>query len=268
MRKVKQNGIRGKPFSILSGVPQGCPFSPLAFLIIVKGLTRLILESEIAGIPVGNTTYKLFRFADDTQLLLKGYSEIPKVWPLLNQYEHAFGMRGNAQQNVRIQCGLLKHTTVPPYLTAKGVIIDWVKTNEYTKILEVPFSMEGEEAPFWESLYHKIQTKLASWHSNFTLTSTGRAMLANFMIYSRPRYWIQTMVAPGWFHQALESDVRALHWEKDTEFDANSTGTDRNEIGWILNTEIHNKRKRTSESAILTGKTTCRRSAGSESSAT
>ena len=54
-------------------------------------------------------------------------------------------MRGNAQQNVRIQCGLLKHTTVPPYLTAKGVIIDWVKTNEYTKILEVPIWMDGEE---------------------------------------------------------------------------------------------------------------------------
>ena len=75
--------------------------------------------------------------------------------------------------------------------------------------------MDGEEAPFWESLYHKIKTKLASWHSHFMLTITGRAMLANFMIYSRPRYWIQTMVAPEWLHHAIESDVRALLWEKD-----------------------------------------------------
>ena len=69
-------------------------------------------------------------------------------------------------------------------------------------------------------------------------------MLANFMIYSRPRYWIHTMVAPEWFHHALESDVRALLWEKDIEFDANSTGTDRNKKGWIINTALHNKRKK------------------------
>ena len=98
VRKVKQNGIRGKPFSILSGVPQGCPFSPLAFLVIAEGLTRLIIESDIAGITVGNTTHKLSQFADDTQLLLKGYLEILKVWPLLDQYERASGMRANAQK--------------------------------------------------------------------------------------------------------------------------------------------------------------------------
>ena len=210
MRKVKQNGIREKPFSILSGVPQGCPSLPLAFLVIAEGLTRLILESDIAGIPVGNTTHKLSRFSNVTQLLLKGYSEIPKVWPLLDQYERESGMCANAQKNVGIQCGSLKHTTVPPDLTPKGVIIHWVKPNNSTKILGFPFWMEGEEASFWESLYQIIKTKLALWHSHFMLTITCRAMLANFMIYSRPRYWIQTRVALKWFHQALKSDVRAL----------------------------------------------------------
>ena len=99
---------------------------------------------------------------------------------------------------------------VRPDLTLKEVIIHWVKPTEYTKILGVPFWIEGEEAPFWESLYHKIKTKLASWHSKLMRTIKGRAMLANFRIYSRPRSWIQTMVAPELFHQALESNVRAL----------------------------------------------------------
>ena len=52
------------------------------------------------------------------------------------------------------------------------------------------------------------------------------------------------MVATEWFHQTLESDVRALLWEKGIQFDANSTGTDRNKKGLILNTAIHNKRKK------------------------
>jgi hypothetical protein len=68
---------------------------------------------------------------------------------------------------------------VRPDLTLKEVIIHCVKPTEYTKILGVPFWIEGEEAPFWESLYHKIKTKLASWHSKLMLTIKGRAMLAN-----------------------------------------------------------------------------------------
>jgi hypothetical protein len=44
-------------------------------------------------------------------------------------------------------------------------------------------------------------------------------MLANIMIYSRLHYWIQIMVAPEWFYQVLESDVRALLRGKDIKFD-------------------------------------------------
>ena len=79
--------------------------------------------------------------------------------PVRTRIRHA----RQCSKNVGIQCGLLKNTTVPPDLTPKGVIIHWVKPNEYTKILGVPFWMDGEEAPFWESLYHKIKTKLASF---------------------------------------------------------------------------------------------------------
>ncbi len=122
MRKVKQNGIREKPYSILSGVPQACPFSQLAFLVIAEGLTRLILESDIAGIPVGNTTLKLSQFADDTQLLLKGYSKFPKVWPLLDQYEHDQAC-APILKKCRNPVWITQYSTVPPDLTLKGVFI-------------------------------------------------------------------------------------------------------------------------------------------------
>jgi len=43
-RRIKANGARSTPFSIKCGVPQpqGCPLSPLAFLVIAEALTRLI----------------------------------------------------------------------------------------------------------------------------------------------------------------------------------------------------------------------------------
>jgi hypothetical protein len=42
LRRIKANGSRSNPFTIKCGVPQGCPFSPLAFLMIAEALTRLI----------------------------------------------------------------------------------------------------------------------------------------------------------------------------------------------------------------------------------
>ena len=45
-RHVRANGKKGAPFNIFSGVPQGCPASPLIFLIIAEALTRAI-EQDI-----------------------------------------------------------------------------------------------------------------------------------------------------------------------------------------------------------------------------
>ena len=50
-RAVKITGNRGEPFEIHSGVPQGCPFAPLAFLVCAEALTRAIkLNPNIEGI--------------------------------------------------------------------------------------------------------------------------------------------------------------------------------------------------------------------------
>ena len=39
MRRTRVNGARSDPFSIHSGVPQGCPASPLIFLLVAEALT-------------------------------------------------------------------------------------------------------------------------------------------------------------------------------------------------------------------------------------
>ena len=44
LRRVRSNGQRSETFSIYSGVPQGCPASPLIFLLVTEALTRLVLD--------------------------------------------------------------------------------------------------------------------------------------------------------------------------------------------------------------------------------
>ena len=44
-RQLYTNGYLGPKFNIRSGVAQGCPLSPLLFLLITEPLTRLFMQS-------------------------------------------------------------------------------------------------------------------------------------------------------------------------------------------------------------------------------
>ena len=71
IRQVKANGVRSATFTLGSGTPQGCPASPLFFLLIGEGLTRIIQEGDqtfgkLEGVKIGETEHLISQFADDT----------------------------------------------------------------------------------------------------------------------------------------------------------------------------------------------------------
>jgi hypothetical protein len=102
-RRVKINGRHSAPFTINCGVPQGCPFSPLAFLIVAEALTRLINSSpDYEGVTIGDTTHRITQFADDTQLILRNLNSLAHVWPLLRLFELATGMLASIAKFVAI----------------------------------------------------------------------------------------------------------------------------------------------------------------------
>ena len=72
-RRMYINGHYGEWFSIKSGVAQGCPVSPLLFLLVAQALTIAINtaaeEGKIKGIKIGPKRHLLSQFADDTTLL-------------------------------------------------------------------------------------------------------------------------------------------------------------------------------------------------------
>ena len=45
-RRIKANGQKGPWFSLQSGVAQGCPLSPILFLFITEGLSRMVLADR------------------------------------------------------------------------------------------------------------------------------------------------------------------------------------------------------------------------------
>lgn len=55
-----------------AGLRQGCPASPLLFILAVEKFSHAIRRNDcIAGIPVGGIFYKVSQYADDTTLFLR-----------------------------------------------------------------------------------------------------------------------------------------------------------------------------------------------------
>ena len=81
IRYIKTNGGRSFPFNIASGVPQGCPLSPLAFLLTAETLTRVINEDEnIEGIIINGAELKSSRSAN-LQMTRNYWRQTTTAWP-------------------------------------------------------------------------------------------------------------------------------------------------------------------------------------------
>jgi hypothetical protein len=82
--------------------------------VVVEALTRLILESpDLKGIDVGAINHRITQFADDTTIFARDYDDARHLWPILDSYEAAIGIRANVGKFLGIQMGSLKKTLPP-----------------------------------------------------------------------------------------------------------------------------------------------------------
>jgi hypothetical protein len=78
-------------------------------------------------------------------------------------------------------------------------------------------------------------------------------MLANSMIYSIPRYWMQSSKPPDRIIEGLEADVYHLLWAKDHEFEAQTVGITTKNRPFMKHTAVYNKRKWTNDTGLGVG---------------
>jgi hypothetical protein len=243
-RNVKINGLRSSTYHIHCGVPQGCPFSPLAFLVVAEALTRLILTSEdFHGITIGSINHRISQFADDTTIFARDYNDACHIWPILDLYEAATGMRANATKFLGIQMGSLKNKSPPPGFGPNGSTIEMLEDGKFGKILGIPFWKSGDEDTYWRGLYRKIKTRMASWSTKSFLTIHARVQLANLICYGIPRYWIQSIDPPDWFNKEIKEDIEKLIWDRQIDFDPDQGGSTKFSRPWIKKTAIYHPKR-------------------------
>ena len=136
--RILNNGFISDPVSIDRGIFQGCPISPLLFLLAIEILAISIRSNPfIKGIPIGPLDKKISLFADDTICFLNGESDSFKhLFDTLAHFAKFSGCRINLNKSEAVHIGKLKGSD---FIPIDGQGLTWGKNT--FKALGVVFSL-------------------------------------------------------------------------------------------------------------------------------
>jgi hypothetical protein len=151
------------------GVRQGCPLSPLLYVIVIETLLMALqTNNRIRGIDIPGTRarHKLGPYTDDVSLTLQDDASVCHAFDTIQCYERASGSKLNEAKTVGLYFGRHAGRSTGP------VPITW--TTDPVVILGARYGSNPEQD--WEKLVHKLEKTLSRWR-NRTLTIISRTLL-------------------------------------------------------------------------------------------
>ena len=95
------NGYVSESFSVGRGVRQGCPLSPLLYVLVAESIASAIRADPLIDgyvMPDGSRC-KLFQYADDTSVLISSDDSMRRLFYLFDRYERASGAKLNVKKS-------------------------------------------------------------------------------------------------------------------------------------------------------------------------
>ena len=228
-RQMYVNGYLGPEFPLGSGVAQGCPLSPLLFLVIAEPLTRMINDNpDIRGISVKangqKMTHKISQFADDSALILR-HRDVNEALNTIGIWCTATNMRENKGKREILPLGPLKDKPeeINPRLTRHGARV--AKKGETIRALGAPLGNDFSITEWWQKKYATVKPRIAAWNGLSRLSLTGRNILLQSIFYGSFRYWFFFLTVPDEIIDMIEADAKALLWAAAPELQADEEGT-------------------------------------------
>eukprot|EP00253_Pinus_taeda_P007952 PITA_07952 len=202
------NGAATSFFKGQRGLRQGCPLSPLLFLLVAEGLSQLIHKSKRAGKVFGiEAAVNLFIthlfFVDDILIFSNGsLVELKELKSIFDLFMKATGMQINSRKSQIIQEWLSRpereqlRSLFPFEISSMGAPFKylgfWLKPNAYRK----------ED---WAWLIAKIEARIKHWSFKW-LSRAGRLILIKSVLLAIPVYW----AALTWVPKGVLEKIRRL----------------------------------------------------------
>ena len=202
---VKVNGFTTEVFNLRRGVRQGCPLSPLLYILCAEVFTLSIrADKEIKGIQINHEVqHKISQYADDTTLTVVGDDSIDRVFSHAATYERASGARINLDKCEGLWIWTNKNRTDKP----QG--IKW--HTDKIKIIGFYLGNKNVERANWEPRIERFKKTLNLWKTR-DLSLRGKSLVINQLAASGLWYTGYLFPLPKWASHSLNASIFAFFW--------------------------------------------------------
>ena len=203
---VNMNGYLSPFLDLSRGVRQGCPLSPLLYILVSEVLEMNIrCNPSVSGLslPGSLPLYPISQYADDTSLILSSDDSIKACFETYALFKAASGAKLNHSKSKGLWLGEWSGRTDPP------VVFDWSSTK--LKILGVFVGHGNLEEDNWRPRINAVDHVLRSWRSR-SLSFRGKALVINALALSQVWYVASLVHMPAWVGKELSLPDFSFFW--------------------------------------------------------
>lgn len=194
-------------FSLSRGVRQGCPLSPLLYVLVAEVLAcNIRVNPSIRGLSLpGFVSFLpcILQYADDTSLVVTSDQAISEVFEVYRVFENGSGAKLNLSKCEGLWLGSWNGRLDAP------VDISW--TSVKIKILGVFIGPGDLEETNWRPLITAVENVLNSWRQR-SLTFRGKALVINSLALASVWYVASLIHVPTWVINEINSLVFKFFW--------------------------------------------------------
>ena len=202
---VEVNGVKSKPIILSRSIRQGCPLSPMLYILALEPfLRKLKANPTLRGIklPGSSTSARYSAYVDDITLLVASNAEILEVSREIRRYETVTGAKTNCSKSAGLRLGAWRGCPLPgPFKWTDGPC----------KILGVWYGPDLQLEKNWSEVIDRVQNAVNLW-SGRHLSLKGRAEVCVTYIYPLVVYRMSAIPLPCTDLVQLETALFRLLW--------------------------------------------------------
>ena len=197
-------------YKLEQGLKQGCPNSPLSYLLVAELLSLKIKQTRnIEGIQIRSIdfTIKLIQYADDTTFFVKNIIDYREILSKIKEFALVSGLHINENKTM-----LMPLSTSTPQLVKN----DDIQQVNLVKILGIYFGTgknAGSISKNWTGIKESIQQQITSW-SKRNLSIKGKIIVTKTFLISQAIYKIQSISLPEQIINELNTMLFSFIWRK------------------------------------------------------
>jgi len=209
--------INGEPtcfFNNERGLRQGCPLSPLPFILIMEGLSLALKISKEEGLLTGIKVSRLHKiihllFVDDILIMAKAsIGEWQEIKRVLDVFCRASGLKINENKTTFLQHGVQQQDLE---ILQANFHFNFVDLSSGFRYLGYFLKIDRYKTKDWNSLIDMYEAQINHW-CNRQLSIGGHCVLIKVVLESQPVYWLALANLPSSILQKIRQLIYEFMW--------------------------------------------------------